>query len=257
MRRASRASADRGRRPDQALRRARCRRQRQHAGCRRRGPRRHRTQRRRQDHAVPSDHRRRASRPPAACALPATTSRDLPAHAICQRGLSRTFQLTSLFPEMSARENAMLAAQARNPRRWQPFGGGSVFAQRAQCRRRGARAARPRRMSQTGLPASSATATSGCSRSPWPWRRSPRCCCSTSRRRASRSRRRRRPSRRWRGSWRGRASPCCWSSTTWRSCSASPTRSRSCIAAPSSPTGRRRRSRPMRGVQEAYLGGID
>jgi branched-chain amino acid transport system ATP-binding protein len=50
------------------------------------------------------------------------------AHEICQRGLSRTFQLTSLFPEMSARENVMLAAQARHARRWQPFGGGSVFA---------------------------------------------------------------------------------------------------------------------------------
>jgi branched-chain amino acid transport system ATP-binding protein len=56
----------------------------------------------------------------------------LPAHRICQRGLSRTFQLTSLFPEMSARENAALAAQARNPRRWLPFGGDSVFAQ-ARC----------------------------------------------------------------------------------------------------------------------------
>ena len=51
------------------------------------------------------------------------------AHQICQRGLSRTFQLTSLFPEMSARDNAMLAAQARHPRRWQPFGGGGIFAQ--------------------------------------------------------------------------------------------------------------------------------
>jgi branched-chain amino acid transport system ATP-binding protein len=50
-------------------------------------------------------------------------------HAICQRGLSRTFQLTSLFPQMSARENAMLAAQARHPKRWMPFGGASVFAQ--------------------------------------------------------------------------------------------------------------------------------
>jgi branched-chain amino acid transport system ATP-binding protein len=49
-------------------------------------------------------------------------------HAICQRGLSRTFQLTSLFAQMSARENAMLAAQARHPRRWMPFGGASVFA---------------------------------------------------------------------------------------------------------------------------------
>ena len=55
----------------------------------------------------------------------------LPAHAICQRGLSRTFQLTSLFPEMTARENARLAAQARNARRWLPFGGDSVFARRA------------------------------------------------------------------------------------------------------------------------------
>ncbi len=53
----------------------------------------------------------------------------LPAHAICQRGLSRTFQLTALFPQMSARENATLAAQARNPRRWLPFGGGNVFTQ--------------------------------------------------------------------------------------------------------------------------------
>jgi len=51
------------------------------------------------------------------------------AHQICQRGLSRTFQLTSLFPEMSARDNAMLAAQARHPRRWQPFGGAGIFAQ--------------------------------------------------------------------------------------------------------------------------------
>ena len=49
-------------------------------------------------------------------------------HAICQRGLSRTFQLTSLFPRMSARENAMLAAQGRHRRRWMPFGGTDVFA---------------------------------------------------------------------------------------------------------------------------------
>ena len=51
----------------------------------------------------------------------------LPAHALCQKGMSRTFQLTSLFPEISARENAMLAAQARHPNRWRPFGSGDVF----------------------------------------------------------------------------------------------------------------------------------
>jgi branched-chain amino acid transport system ATP-binding protein len=52
----------------------------------------------------------------------------LPPQRICQRGVSRTFQLTALFPEMSARDNARLAAQARHGRRWQPYGGGSVFA---------------------------------------------------------------------------------------------------------------------------------
>ena len=51
----------------------------------------------------------------------------LPAHARCQRGMSRTFQLTSLFPEMSARENARLAAQATDRKRWLPLGGGAVF----------------------------------------------------------------------------------------------------------------------------------
>ncbi len=38
----------------------------------------------------------------------------LPAHRICQRGVSRTFQITALFPEMTARENTQLAAQARH-----------------------------------------------------------------------------------------------------------------------------------------------
>jgi branched-chain amino acid transport system ATP-binding protein len=46
---------------------------------------------------------------------------------ICQRGISRTFQLTALFPQMTARENVHLAAQARERRRWQFYGGGGVF----------------------------------------------------------------------------------------------------------------------------------
>jgi len=54
------------------------------------------------------------------------------ADAICQRGIARTFQITALFPEMTARENARLAAQARHARRWQPFGGGAVFADASQ-----------------------------------------------------------------------------------------------------------------------------
>jgi branched-chain amino acid transport system ATP-binding protein len=51
----------------------------------------------------------------------------LSSYRVCQAGLSRTFQLTALFPEMTARENTCLAAQARLPRCWQPFGGRSVF----------------------------------------------------------------------------------------------------------------------------------
>jgi branched-chain amino acid transport system ATP-binding protein len=47
---------------------------------------------------------------------------------ICQRGIARTFQLTALFPQMSARENVRLAAQAREARRWRFVGGGIVFA---------------------------------------------------------------------------------------------------------------------------------
>jgi branched-chain amino acid transport system ATP-binding protein len=37
--------------------------------------------------------------------------------AICQRGVSRTFQLTALFPRLSALENVRIAAQARTPER--------------------------------------------------------------------------------------------------------------------------------------------
>ena len=69
----------------------------------------------------------------------------LPSHQICRLGISRTFQITALFPEMSARENARLAAQARHPRRWQPFGGGTDLRRGPSARRCGARAARPRR----------------------------------------------------------------------------------------------------------------
>ena len=48
-------------------------------------------------------------------------------YTICQRGISRTFQITALFAEMTVRENARLAAQARHARRWQPYGGNAVF----------------------------------------------------------------------------------------------------------------------------------
>jgi branched-chain amino acid transport system ATP-binding protein len=47
---------------------------------------------------------------------------------ICRRGIARTFQLTALFPEMTARENVRLAAQAREPRHWWFLGGSAMFA---------------------------------------------------------------------------------------------------------------------------------
>jgi len=47
---------------------------------------------------------------------------------ICQRGIARTFQLTALFPEMSARDNARLAAQARDTGRWHFQGGAATLA---------------------------------------------------------------------------------------------------------------------------------
>lgn len=56
----------------------------------------------------------------------------LPSEQICQRGISRTFQLTSLFPEMTSFENVRLAAQAKLAGRWHPLGGASVFKQATQ-----------------------------------------------------------------------------------------------------------------------------
>ena len=51
-----------------------------------------------------------------------------PVEEIVQRGISRTFQLTALFPALSALENARLAAQARRPDRWRFVGGGALLA---------------------------------------------------------------------------------------------------------------------------------
>ncbi len=61
-----------------------------------------------------------------------TTLSGLSPYSICQHGISRTFQITALFPEMTARENARLAAQARHVRRWQPYGGSTVFGDAAR-----------------------------------------------------------------------------------------------------------------------------
>jgi len=52
-----------------------------------------------------------------------------PVEEIVQLGISRTFQLTSLFQESSALDNVRLAAQARRPGRWRFLGGGALLSQ--------------------------------------------------------------------------------------------------------------------------------
>jgi branched-chain amino acid transport system ATP-binding protein len=52
----------------------------------------------------------------------------LPVHRIIQKGVGRTFQLTHLFPALTARENVRVAAQARHADRWRPLAGGTLFA---------------------------------------------------------------------------------------------------------------------------------
>jgi branched-chain amino acid transport system ATP-binding protein len=52
----------------------------------------------------------------------------LPPHAVAARGICRTFQLTALFPGLSALENVRLAAQARDGRRWRLAGAGAALA---------------------------------------------------------------------------------------------------------------------------------
>jgi len=52
----------------------------------------------------------------------------LPVHRVIQKGVARTFQLTHLFPALSARENVRIAAQARHAGRWRLLAGGALFA---------------------------------------------------------------------------------------------------------------------------------
>ncbi|MGI9418554.1 MAG: ABC transporter ATP-binding protein, partial [Geminicoccaceae bacterium] len=52
----------------------------------------------------------------------------LPVDKVVQKGIARTFQLTHLFPELTARENVRIAAQARRPGRWKLIGGADVLA---------------------------------------------------------------------------------------------------------------------------------
>jgi branched-chain amino acid transport system ATP-binding protein len=56
----------------------------------------------------------------------------LPPHQVCARGISRTFQLTALFPRLTTLENVRLAAQARDGRRWRLVGGHRTVAETSE-----------------------------------------------------------------------------------------------------------------------------
>ncbi len=60
----------------------------------------------------------------------------LPAHAIAARGVARTFQITAIFPGLSALENIRLGAQAHDKLRRLPLGGAAGIARgEAEARR--------------------------------------------------------------------------------------------------------------------------
>jgi branched-chain amino acid transport system ATP-binding protein len=103
-----------------------------------------------------------------------------PAHRRAALGLARTFQITNLFPDLSVLENCLLAVQAHSPVRFsmlRPVGGYPDLGV-------GAAGGRGRWC------ATSPTASSGSSRSRWPWPGSRGCCCWTSPPPASRRRNR-------------------------------------------------------------------
>ena len=70
----------------------------------------HRSQRRRQDHRVPPDRGLSPAERRAPSASRATSIVGLKPHAICRRGLARTFQLVQPFAGLTALENVMVGA---------------------------------------------------------------------------------------------------------------------------------------------------
>ena len=99
-------------------------------------------------------------------------------------GVSRTFQLLQVFPQLTVRENLILAGQEhRGSRLVAP-----VRRARRRPRRRGrphARVLPPRARSRTRRRAACPTASRSCSTPPWPSCRARAWCCSTSRPAAS------------------------------------------------------------------------
>ena len=139
-------------------------------------------------------------------------------HAISRLGVARTFQNLRLFKDLSVLDNVLLGQHGRMRNGFLASLLGLPVARREERRARErvgrSCASWACRRSPRCLPAACPTACSAGWSWRARWRSSPSCCCWTSRRRAS-TRRRRTISASCCCASATRASPSCWSSTTW------------------------------------------
>ena len=126
-------------------------------------------------------------------------------------------------PEFTVLENCRLAAQARAPRPWTSGGAGGALRRSAAAAARRARRGGPRRARRAHR-RRAATARSASSRSRCAWRRAPRVLLLDEPLAGMGAEETERMLALLAGLKRG--TRCCWSSTTWTRCSASPTGSR-------------------------------
>ena len=108
----------------------------------------------------------------------------LPPERVARLGVARSFQITSLFPQLSAREHVELALQSGSGLGWRFWRSAKLMRRYSERARRTARPGRPRRRWPRCPPTRWRTAASGPWNWPSRWRWSRRCCCSTSRPRA-------------------------------------------------------------------------
>ena len=106
-------------------------------------------------------------------------------HRRAALGLARTFQITNLFPALTVRQNALLAAQARTRAKFAMLRPLERF---TDLEARAEKPLPPWAWPTAPAPpcVTSRTASSASWRSPWRWPGGRACCCSTSRRPACR-----------------------------------------------------------------------
>ena len=200
--------------------------------------RRHRLQRRRQDHLHQHGHRL----PQALCrARSPSADRDitgLPPRQVTRTGVCRSFQIAQLFSGLTVLDNMLIALGMLREGRLSWLAPLNTAA-REKPRRGRCSPATPSRSTRDALVSTlSAGRQQAARHRDGHGEQAPRSCCSTSRRAASPSTR---SSASWTTSWR-RCAPAarraCSSSTTWRSSSATPRACSPSTTVASSPTGR-------------------